>query len=119
MLFLFGCKRPVFVAACRGTGRAVTCEDGYVTGHIPVCGLEILVRHSVSACGVPETEDSSAQLVRIGIILVESDGGNTAVACYERSYSLSDEGAEIGERILSDGEPVVMRVRIDESGRNP
>ena len=90
-------------------------ENRDVTGHVLVCGLEVLVRHAVSAGGVPEAEDSSSQLVCIWIVLVKSDGGDSAVSCDERGYALSDEGAEVGKRVLPDGEPVVVRMGIDEA----
>ena len=93
----------------------MTGKDCYVTWHVPVSGLEILIWHSVSARGVPEAEDSSAHFVGIGIVLVKTYCRDSAVACDKRSYALFDEGAEIGERVFSYCKPVVVRMGIDEA----
>ena len=90
----------------------VRCDDLW---HFDDAMREELIGHSVSACGVPEAEDSSAKLVGVGIVLVKTDCRDSAVACDKRSYALFNEWAEVGKWILSDCKPVVVRMGIDEA----
>lgn len=66
-------------------------EHRHVAGHLPVRLPEVLLRHAVPSTRTLEAEQSSAQLVFIGAVLLKTDLGDPAVAGDEGRDSLMQE----------------------------
>ena len=111
-LFFLRSQFPVLISAYAAAGGAMSYQYRHVAGTVAVDGIEERFHRRVDPGLIVSavTEEAAAYLVQMRRICLKTNGGEAAVAGNEGGDSLADEGLEVFERLLFDGEPVVVRM---------
>ena len=93
----------------------MACKDCDITWSVAVYRIEEFRYCRIYPRCLLEREEAATDLVCIRTVGLESDCRETTVTCNEGGYTLADKWFKIFLRLFLDCEPVIVRVRIDES----